>query len=128
MKDQDSGLGSAPSSGSSSGQYGISDSKQSITMLADRILAVPVDSEGERRSKTGILIPATAELSRRLAWADVSVVGPHVRSVRPGDKVLYNPEDRFEVEVQGEQYVILRERDIHAVASNHADNDTGLYL
>ncbi len=105
-----------------------SSEKHSINMLADRILAVPVDAEGERKSKAGILIPATAELSRRLAWADVVVVGPHVRSVRAGDKVLYNPDDRFEVEVQGEEYVILRERDVHAVASSHADSDTGLYL
>ncbi|MHB8262907.1 MAG: GroES family chaperonin [Acidimicrobiales bacterium] len=97
-------------------------------MLADRILAVPVDAGGERKSRAGILIPATAELSRRLAWADAVVVGPHVRSVRAGDKVLYSPDDRFEVEVQGEEYVILREKDIHAVASSHGDSDTGLYL
>ncbi len=31
--------------------------------------------------------------------------------------MLYNPEDNYEVEVQGDDYVILRERDIHAVAA-----------
>ena len=103
-------------------------SKQPITMLADRVLAhVPV-AEGERRSRAGILIPATAQVSRRLTWAEVSAVGPHVRTVKPGDKVLFNPEDHFEVEVQGEEYVILRERDIHAVASERIDTGTGLYL
>lgn len=55
-------------------------------------------------------------------------VGPHVRTVKVRDKVLFNPEDRFEVEVQGEEYVILRERDIHAVASDRIDGGTGLYL
>ena len=83
---------------------------------------------GERRSRAGILIPATAQVSRRLAWAEAVAVGPHVRAVKPGDKVLFNPEDRFEVEVQGEEYVILRERDVHAVASERIDGGTGLYL
>jgi chaperonin GroES len=102
--------------------------KQPITMLADRVLAQQPMPEGERRSRAGILIPATAQVSRRLTWADVVAVGPHVRAVKAGDKVLFNPEDRYEVEVQGEEYVILRERDIHAVASDRIDSGTGLYL
>jgi len=102
--------------------------KQPITMLADRVLAQQPAAEGERRSRSGILIPATAQVSRRLAWAEVMAVGPHVRSIKVGDKVLFNPEDRFEVEVQGDEYVILRERDVHAVASERIDSGTGLYL
>jgi co-chaperonin GroES (HSP10) len=35
---------------------------------------------------------------------------------------------RFEVELHGEEYVILRERDIHAIASKRNDSGTGLYL
>ncbi len=99
-----------------------------ITVLADRVLVQVSQADGERRSKAGILIPATAQVSRRLAWAEAVAVGPHVRTVKVGDKVLFNPEDRFEVEVQGEEYVILRERDIHAVASDRIDGGTGLYL
>jgi chaperonin GroES len=99
-----------------------------ITVLADRVLVRVGQSEGERRSRAGILIPATAQVSRRLAWAEAIAIGPHVRSVKVGDTVLFNPEDRFEVEVQGEEYVILRERDIHGVASTRIDGGTGLYL
>ncbi|HLI74021.1 MAG TPA: co-chaperone GroES [Acidimicrobiales bacterium] len=102
--------------------------KQPITMLADRVLAQQQVAEGERRSRAGILIPATAQVSRRLVWAEVVAVGPHVRAIKVGDKVLFNPEDRFEVEVQGDEYVILRERDVHAVASGRMDSGTGLYL
>ncbi|HSH59128.1 MAG TPA: co-chaperone GroES [Acidimicrobiales bacterium] len=104
------------------------DSKQPITMLSDRLLVQIPQSEGERRSRSGILIPATAEVGKRLAWAEVVAVGPHVRSVKADDYVLFNPEDRYEVEVRGEEYLILRERDIHAVASDRNDNGTGLYL
>jgi len=93
-----------------------------------REIQVSEFGDGERRSRAGILIPATAQVSRRLVWAETVAVGPHVRSVKPGDKVLFNPEDRFEVEVQGEEYVILRERDIHAVASERIKGGTGLYL
>jgi chaperonin GroES len=97
--------------------------KQPIDVLFDRVLVQVTQSDGERRSRSGILIPATAQV-----WAETVAVGPHVRSVKPGDKVLFNPEDRFEVEVQGEEYVILRERDIHAVASERINGGTGLYL
>lgn len=102
--------------------------KQAIQMLTDRVLVQVPRSEGERKSRAGILIPATAEVSRRLAWAEVVAVGPHVRMIKPGDQVLFNPEDRYEVEVQGDDYIILRERDIHAVASERMDGSTGLYL
>jgi chaperonin GroES len=103
-------------------------SKQPITVLFDRVLVQVAQAEGERRSRAGILIPATAQMARRLMWAETVAVGPHVRAVKAGDQVLFNPEDRFEVEVQGEEYVILRERDIHAVASERIDGGTGLYL
>ena len=104
------------------------DQKQPIRMMSDRILVAVPTAEGERISKSGLLIPATAQMSRRLAWAEVVAVGNHVRSVEPGDSVLFNPEDRYEVEVRGEEYVILRERDIHAVAAARNDGETGLYL
>src|SRR3954471_20467067 len=97
-------------------------------MLSDRVMVQIPRNEGERRSRSGILIPATADVSKRLTWAEVVAVGPHVRSVRAGDSVLFNPEDRYEVEVQGEDYIILRERDIHAVASERIEDGTGLYL
>ena len=102
--------------------------KQPVTVLFDRVMVQISPSDGERRSRAGILIPATAQITRRLAWAEAVAVGPHVRTVKVGDTVLFNPEDRFEVEVQGEEYVILRERDIHAIASTRNDSGTGLYL
>ncbi len=107
----------------------VPDDKQPIKMLNDRVLVLVPASEGERRSRSGILIPATAQVSKRLAWAEVVAVGPNVRAIEPGDQVLFNPEDRFEVEVRGDEYLILRERDIHAVASPRLDGGgTGLYL
>lgn len=109
----------------------MSKDKLPIRMLHDRVL-VEIDKEsGERRSSGGIVIPATAALggARRLAWCRVVAVGAHVRSVEVGDRVLFDPEDKAEVEVQGEVYVVMRERDVHAVAADRlGDQATGLYL
>jgi chaperonin GroES len=100
-----------------------------IRLLHDRVL-VKVDTEnGERRSSAGILIPATASVGRRLTWAETVGVGPHVRTIVAGDRVLFDAEERAEVELQGRSYVLLRERDVHAVAAHRIeDNSTGLYL
>jgi chaperonin GroES len=52
-----------------------------------------------------------------------------VRAVQTGDRVLFDPEDRAEVELHGTEYILLRERDIHAVAAARLDDgQTGLYL
>lgn len=112
------------------GIAGGSEDKTPIRMLHDRLL-VAVDGEpGERRSTGGILIPATAALGgKRLTWCRVVAVGPHVRQIEVGDRVLFDTDERAEVEVTGELYVVVRERDVHAVAANRLGDDrTGLYL
>ena len=102
--------------------------KLPIKMLSDRIMVRPA-TEGERRTSGGILIPATAEQKKRLIWAEVCAAGPNVRTMEIGDQVLFSPEDRYEVEVRGDDYLILRERDVHAVAAKRLEEgSTGLYL
>lgn len=105
-------------------------SKTPIKMLHDRILVEVDRDSGERRSSGGIVIPATAAMgARRLSWSKVVAVGPHARAVEVGDRVLFDVEDKAEVEVNGELYVVMRERDIHAVAADRVgDEATGLYL
>ena len=99
-----------------------------IRMLHDRVL-VTAEEEGERRSGGGILIPATVAMGRRLSWARVAAIGPGVRQIKVDDRVLYDPEDKAEVELSSTTYVLLRERDVHAVAAERlTDGHTGLYL
>ena len=100
-----------------------------IRMLHDRVLVSDRRRGGERRSTSGIVIPATAAVGKRLAWAGWWRSASTCGQVQVGDRVLYDPEDRAEVELQGAQYVLLRERDIHAVAAPRVeDGQTGLYL
>ncbi|MFS8104645.1 co-chaperone GroES [Lentzea sp. NEAU-D13] len=97
-------------------------------MLYDRVMVRISPEDGERRSSGGIVIPATAQMAKRLAWGDVFGVGTSVRHVKVGDRVLFNPEDQLEVEVHGTTYLVMRERDLHAVASELTEHGTGLYL
>lgn len=100
-----------------------------IRLLHDRILVRPDITEGERRSAAGIVIPATASMGHRLAWAEAVAIGPLVRAVQLGDRVLFDPDERSEVELHGNEYVLLRERDVHAVAAPRVEQGaTGLYL
>jgi chaperonin GroES len=102
--------------------------KLPIKMLHDRLLVSLSKEAGERRSSGGIVIPATAQMAKRLVWGEVVGVGNHVRQIKPGDQVLFSPEDQHEVEVRGESLIILRERDAHAVAAEGIEESTGLYL
>jgi chaperonin GroES len=99
-------------------------------MLHDRVLVSLEQDGGERKSGGGILIPATASVGKRLSWAEVVATGPNVGQVEVGDRVLFNADDRHEVELHSKNFVLLRERDIHAVAAHRIEEDgtTGLYL
>jgi chaperonin GroES len=106
----------------------VPDVKLEIQMLYDRVMVRISPEDGERRSSGGIVIPATASMAKRLAWGSVFGAGTSVRHVKVGDRVLFNPEDQLEVEVQGTTYLVMRERDLHAVASELTEHGTGLYL
>ena len=52
-----------------------------------------------------------------------------MRSAAAGDKVLFLPDAAIEVDIHGADYVVVRERDVHAIASAERDAEgTGLYL
>ena len=90
--------------------------------LHDRVLLRRVGEE--EKSAGGIIIPDTAQ--EKPSEGVVVAVGSGVRAddgsvraldVKEGDQVLFSPEDRHEVEVQGDDFLILRERDVHAIAA-----------
>jgi chaperonin GroES len=99
-----------------------------MRLTADRIL-VRIPDDSERKSKGGLLIPATAATPvRRCIWSDVVLVGPETRNVRAGDQILFIPHSGLEVEWKGETFLLLRERDVQAVASERTDPRPGQYL
>jgi len=99
-------------------------------LTGDRIV-VRVPENGERRTSTGLLIPATAmPAPKRLTWGDVTLTGPDVRVAKRGDRVLFLPSAGLEVELEGEELVLLRERDVQAVRAQAGPGDhaPGQYL
>ncbi len=99
-------------------------------MLHDRLLVRLPNDGSERRTSGGGLVSGTApQQNKRLVWGEVIGAGPNVRTAQEGDQVLFNPEDRHEVEVHGDDFLILRERDVHAIAAPRIEpGSTGLYL
>ena len=107
------------------------DGPATIELTGDR-LVVRIPGNGERKTSGGLLIPATAmPAPKRLAWGDVTLVGPDVRVAKKGDRVLFLPSSGLEVELEGEDLVLLRERDVQAVSTGPADakdRSPGQYL
>jgi chaperonin GroES len=101
-----------------------------IRLTGDRIVVEP-PGDGERSTRTGLLIPATAATApKRCVWGDVALVGPDVRAVKAGDRILYLPQAGLEVELDGREYLLLRERDVQAIsaASDGGERQPGQYL
>ena len=100
----------------------------SIRLTADRVL-VRMPDESERRSKAGLVIPATAAThAKRCVWSEVVLTGPETRNLKAGDRVLFLPQTGLEVDIRGEAYLLLRERDVQAIASDRKDPSAGQYL
>jgi len=104
--------------------------RDEIRLTGDRIVVEHPDN-GERKSRGGLLIPATAvPAPKRCLWGDVVLVGPDVRAVRTGDRILFLPQAGLEVELNGEDYLLLRERDVQAVMTSPegGERQPGQYL
>jgi chaperonin GroES len=118
--------GNAPTNGRAAASAHIAD----VRLTGDRLVVRP-PGDGERKTNSGLLIPATAAPApKRLAWADVALIGPDVRVAKVGDRVLFLPQSGLEVELDGEDLVLLRERDVQAVSAPTASAERvpGQYL
>lgn len=90
-----------------------------ITPLSDRVLVQP--DTAEEKTSSGIIIPDTAK--EKPQRGTVVAVGPGKvengtkieMSVKSGDKVLYGKYAGTELELDGEEYMIMRESDILGV-------------
>jgi chaperonin GroES len=92
-----------------------------IKPLADYILIEPIKEE--EKTKSGILLPETAE-KERPEQGKVIAVGPGKRnekgevipvSVKPGQKVLFKKYGPDEIKVDDKEYLIAKEEDILAI-------------
>ena len=106
------------------------DALNDIRLTGDRVVVEHPDA-GERTTRGGLLIPATAvPAPKRCVWGEVLLVGPDVRAVKANDRILYLPQAGLEVELDGRECLLLRERDVQAVSSSPdgTERQPGQYL
>ena len=77
--------------------------------LKDRIVAV-VEKPLEKTA-SGILL---GEAKEKPAYAVVESVGPEVKSVKKGDKIVYKEYSTTEIKMDEKEYIILKEEDVLA--------------
>ncbi|MDD3644851.1 MAG: co-chaperone GroES [Bacteroidales bacterium] len=89
--------------------------KLNIKPLADRVIIAP--AEAEQKTAGGIIIPDTAK--EKPQKGEVVAVGPGKKdepmTLKVGNKVLYGKYAGTELNVDGENYLIMRESDVLAI-------------
>jgi chaperonin GroES len=94
--------------------------KTFLKPLGDRVVVQVI--EGEDKTSGGILLPQTAK--EKPQEAEVLAVGPgklledgkrSAMEVREGDRVIFAKYGGTEVKSQGEEYLIISEKDILAI-------------
>ncbi|HUW71725.1 MAG TPA: co-chaperone GroES [Candidatus Humimicrobiaceae bacterium] len=92
-----------------------------IKPLSDHILIEPIKEE--EKTKTGILLPETAE-KERPEQGSVVAVGPGKKNkkggylpldLKPGQKVLFTKYGPNEIKINDKEYLIAKEEDILAI-------------
>lgn len=81
----------------------------SLKPLSDRIVA-KIEKPLEKTA-SGILL---GEAKEKPAYAVVESVGPDVKAVKKGDKIVYKEYSTTELKVDGVDYIILKEEDVLA--------------
>ena len=77
--------------------------------LKDRVVAV-VEKPLEQ-TKSGILL---GEAKEKPAYAVVESVGPEVKEIKKGAKIVYKEYSTTEIKLDDKDYIILKEEDVLA--------------
>jgi chaperonin GroES len=81
-----------------------------IKPLADRVVAEPV--EAESKTASGLYLPGGAQEKPKVA--KVVAVGPDVKNIKVGDRILYEDYSNTDVKVDGKSYIIVKEEKVLA--------------
>lgn len=81
-----------------------------IAPLADRVVAVR--EEAKTQTASGLYLPDNAK--EKPVVAQVKAVGPDVKSLKTGDKIVYKEYSTTELKVDGVEYLIVKEEDVLA--------------
>jgi chaperonin GroES len=72
------------------------------------------ESAGEKQTSSGIIIPDTVEKERPKSGKVISLSNIEAPEVAPGDEVIFKDYSGTEIELEGEQYLVVPYADILA--------------
>lgn len=78
--------------------------------LGDYVVAV--GEEAETKTASGIYLPE--KVAEKPKTAKVVAVGPAVKQVKPGDRIVYKSFSTTEIKVGKEEYILVEEKDVLA--------------
>jgi chaperonin GroES len=81
-----------------------------IKPLADRVVAVR--EVAATKTASGIYLPDNAK--EKPVLAIVAAIGPDVKSLKVGDKIVYKEYSTTELKIDGTEYLIVKEEDVLA--------------
>ena len=79
-----------------------------IKPLADRVVAVR--EEAKTKTASGIYLPDAAK--EKPVTAVVEAVGPDVKGIKKGDRIIHESYKATELKIDGTEYLIVKEEDI----------------
>lgn len=65
-----------------------------------------------KKTASGLLLPETNK--EQTAYAVVESVGPEVKNIKVGEKIIYKEYATTNVELEGSKYIIVEEKDVLA--------------
>lgn len=81
-----------------------------IKPLADRIVAVR--EEVSNKTASGLYLPESAK--EKPVVAKVEAIGPDVKTLKKGDRIVYKEYSTTELKVNNVEYLIVKEEDVLA--------------
>jgi chaperonin GroES len=84
-----------------------------IQPLADYVVATA--EEAESKTASGLYLPDNAK--EKPKTAKVVAVGPDVKQVKVGDRIIYKSYSTTDVKVGSEEYMLVKEEDILATVN-----------
>lgn len=84
-----------------------------IKPLGDRVVAVR--EEAQTKTASGLYLPDTAK--EKAVAAVVQAVGPDVKTLKKGDKIVYKEYATTELKIAGTEYLLVKEEDVLATVN-----------
>ena len=81
-----------------------------IKPLADRVVATR--EEAATKTASGLYLPSNAK--EKPAYAVVEAVGPDVKGIKKGDKIVFKEYSTTELKIDNKEYLIVKEEDVLA--------------